>query len=115
MKTVTLEEFEAAKVQKPNPIADKAIEVWLEFLDKPDLVAEIEHSDFGGLLDLDDEKQRVKAVNALRNAANRSMLKKDYDLCVRQRGNKIFIGERKDIGREPQKELASVFRHSPWR
>lgn len=96
MKKVKLEEFVKSDTRKgATPHALKARELVDEFAEMGEDIVEIEEKDFDGAFKFDDVKDKAKAVSYLRNAVYK--LDKDRVLCVKQRGNRIFLGKREVI------------------
>ena len=104
MKKFTKEEFDnlGTTARKKTKAMKKAEALVIEFLESDEDIVEIEESDFDGMFEFDDQKQRTKAAGKLRNVLMRNAFR-DEDVAVKGKANRLFLVK------------PSVFNNRSWR
>lgn len=103
MKGLTVDEFMQIGVKEQPPEKTKAVEIINAFIkrwevrdkDSSDIsVFEVEESDFDNAFKFNEPKQILRAATLLRNVANKN---DKYNIAVKQRGGRLFVGMREEI------------------
>lgn len=103
MKGLTVDEFMQVGVKEQAPERVKAVEIIDAFIKRWEVrdesssnisVIEVEESDFDNVFNFGDPKQILRAANLLRNVANKNVR---YEIAVKQRGGRLFIGMRQEL------------------